>query len=184
MSDTTPAPHAYFEPHQPCHPAALPEEQLLADCQVRRQRRGGPGGQHRNKVETAIVLEHLPTGLRAEASERRSQEQNRSQALFRLRLLLALKVRRQTGPSPSPLWQHRLRQSPAGRLAINPEHPDFPALLAEVLDVLTAEQHDPSTAAQRLQLSSSQLIGLLRKAPAALAQLNQERSRQGRPPLR
>ena len=59
-------------------------EQLLAECDVRASRRSGPGGQHRNKVETAISLHHLPTGVRAEASERRSQAQNQTQALFRL----------------------------------------------------------------------------------------------------
>src|SRR5271157_5354132 len=91
------------------HPAAASAEQLLAECEVRRLRRSGPGGQHRNKVETAISLHHLPTGVHAEASERRSQAQNRSQALFRLRVNLALEVRqsRASESTPSPLWQSR-----------------------------------------------------------------------------
>ena len=59
------------------HPAATRAEQLLAECEVRRLRRSGPGGQHRNKVETAVALRHLPTGVQAEANERRSQAQNR-----------------------------------------------------------------------------------------------------------
>ena len=91
------------------HPAADSPEQLLAHCDVRRLRRSGPGGQHRNKVETAVSLHHLPTGVRAEASERRSQAQNQSVALFRLRVNLALEVRRPCGPDnvPSLLWQSR-----------------------------------------------------------------------------
>ncbi|MFN5707736.1 MAG: peptide chain release factor family protein, partial [Planctomycetota bacterium] len=59
------------------HPASLPEEKLLADCDVVRTRRGGPGGQHRNKVETAVVITHRPSGVSAEANERRSQAENR-----------------------------------------------------------------------------------------------------------
>src|SRR5262249_15351793 len=68
------------------HPAALPVEELLADCDVRRTRRSGPGGQRRNKVETAVTIVHRPTTISAEASERRSQAENCTLALFRLRL--------------------------------------------------------------------------------------------------
>ena len=53
------------------HPAQYPVQRLLAECEINRTRGSGPGGQHRNKVETAIVVVHLPTGLRGEASERR-----------------------------------------------------------------------------------------------------------------
>ena len=67
------------------HPAAVPAVDLLKDCAVERTRRSGPGGQHRNKVETAIVLTHRPTGIQAEASERRSQPENLAVATFRLR---------------------------------------------------------------------------------------------------
>ena len=89
------------------HPAALPPEKILAQCEARRLRRSGPGGQHRNKVETAVALLHKPSGVKAEASERRSQAENRAVALFRLRVNLALEVRRpvETGIAPSSLWQ-------------------------------------------------------------------------------
>ena len=51
------------------HPASLAADVISAQCETRRTRRSGHGGQNRNKVETAIVLVHQPTGLVAEASD-------------------------------------------------------------------------------------------------------------------
>ena len=56
----------------PLHPAAMQPDALSAQCEFRATRRSGPGGQNRNKVETAVILTHRPTGIRAEASERRT----------------------------------------------------------------------------------------------------------------
>ncbi|HTI52416.1 MAG TPA: peptide chain release factor-like protein [Planctomycetaceae bacterium] len=159
------------------HPAALPTETLMADCDLRRTRRSGPGGQHRNKVETAVVITHRPTGITAEGSERRSLEQNRLRALFRLRVNLALGVRSPIQPDhePGPLWQSRCR---GGKVVVNLEHEDFPALLAEALDVVTALQMDIPAAAARLGSTSSQLVKFLQQEPRAIGLVNAVRERQ------
>ena len=75
------------------HPACCNLDLLLKNCQIEQVRRSGPGGQHRNKVETGVVIKHIPTNITGEASERRQQGRNRSMALFRLRVNLALGYR-------------------------------------------------------------------------------------------
>jgi protein subunit release factor B len=80
---------------------ALDDEALLRDCREEFHIAGGPGGQHRNKSATAVRLTHEPTHVTVTATERRSQLQNRSAALERLRerlraLSFVPKVRRPT----------------------------------------------------------------------------------------
>ncbi|KAG0476613.1 hypothetical protein HPP92_013454 [Vanilla planifolia] len=71
----------------------LSDEELMEQCDMDTFKASGPGGQHRNKRESAVRLKHQPTGVTAQASEDRSQHRNRAAALARLRHLLALKVR-------------------------------------------------------------------------------------------
>lgn len=163
------------------HPAALPAAALLGDCSETRTRRGGPGGQHRNKVETAVVLHHRPTGLTAEASERRSQDANRRVALERLRLRLAIEVRTDPRPDRSPLWRSRVR---AARIVVADDHPDLPALLAEALDELAAAGWEPVPAAAALAVTSTQLVRFIKKTPAAWAAWASRRREAGLRPLR
>jgi protein subunit release factor B len=59
-----------------------------ADIRIEFYRSSGPGGQHRNVTDSAVRIRHIPTGIVAQASERRSQSQNRELALERLRIAL------------------------------------------------------------------------------------------------
>ncbi len=181
-------PFALNEPREPTHPAAIDPQQLLMGCRVEDTRASGPGGQHRNKVQTAVNITHLATGVCGWASERRSRSENQSKALFRLRVNLAIEVRGHFDPrhSPSALWRSRTLKSKAavpilgrgrgtGRLSINPSHKDFPSLLAEALDILAAMNFDPRRASMLLGVSPSQLVRFIKDEPHALVWVNAQR---------
>jgi hypothetical protein len=165
------------------HPADLAPEKLLEQCDIRFLRRSGPGGQHRNKVSTAVVLLHRPSGVVAEANESRSQAENRCQALFRLRINLVLIVRSKRDPKnvPSALWRSR---SHGGRIEVSSTHEDFPALLAEALDIVAASDFEPRLAGETLGCTATQLVKLLKKEPKAFSLVNEERQKHGLHPLR
>jgi hypothetical protein len=167
--------------HAVPHPAALPVAALLRECEQTPVRRSGPGGQHRNKASTGVVLVHRPTGVRAEANERRTRTDNLRVATERLRVNLALAVRGPAAEAPSAKWVARVR---GGRFVLSAAHEDFPALLAEALDALAAHDQEVIAAAPWLGTTPTQLVRLLAKEPRALAALNGERAKRGLRALR
>lgn len=168
---------------EPPHPATQELERLMRDCSIDRVRRSGPGGQHRNKVETGVVLIHTPTGVRVEATELRSQAENLQQAQKRLRLALAVQVRTDTSEEyqPSALWRSRCQGE---KIVCSESHADFPALLAEALDLLARYGFDLKAAAETLGCTSSQLLKFVHKEPTAAVLFNAHRQSRGLKPLK
>lgn len=130
---------------------------LLAECRVETYRAGGPGGQHRNKVSSAVRLKHEPTGLVVIAEEERSQHANKARAIKRLRMVIALNVRSAfAGPQdvPEELRQHVGRD---GRLVVATRNPAYPVIAATALDAIAAKGGQLREAAEDLGITTSQL---------------------------
>ena len=87
---------------------------LLSECTVTYFRSSGPGGQHKNKTYTAVRLYHRPTGIVCIGKRSRSQSQNRTDALRRLRervtVLLTPKKKRRPTKTPLHVKQQRLEE--------------------------------------------------------------------------
>lgn len=55
------------------------------DLDIRVTRGTGPGGQHKNKVETCVIVTHIPTGLQEKCQDTRSKLKNLELAKERIR---------------------------------------------------------------------------------------------------
>jgi protein subunit release factor B len=80
-------------------------EALKQEAVIETYKSSGPGGQRKNKTETAVRLRHPPSGITVIATESRSQAQNRTLAFERLRerLLRLNRPRRRRIPTSIPL---------------------------------------------------------------------------------
>lgn len=170
----------------------LSDEQLMSQCEMSTFKSSGPGGQHRNKRETAVRLKHLPTGIIAQASEDRSQHMNRASALTRLRTLLALKVRRPVDLNAYSPPLELLRILPAKSTVKGPEcgsqikanNSKFVEGIQPLLDLIYAVNGSVSDAAKFLGISTGALSRLILSDDNLRMAVNELRASKGMKPLK
>lgn len=156
------------------------DARLLAECDVHFHRTGGPGGQHRNKVSSAVRLHHKPSGAVATASERRSQHENRANAVLRLREAIALYTR---APLPEAIvWPQRVTIA-GGRLRVGERNPGYLHVLALALDALLEFRGVPQDAGKALGVTATSLVRFLADHPKAWGEAQRMRATFNLPPL-
>ena len=159
----------------------LDDATLFAQCEFDRFRASGPGGQKRNRTESAVRLRHRPSGLQSEANESRSQHENRARALRRLRQTIALTLRApvsSTGYVPPAALAAALLKTPS------PRDPSRLVALAELFDVLEASAWRITEAAARLGVSTAAVSRLLAADDDVWRAAAEQRARHRLPPLR
>lgn len=136
------------------------DDQLIAQSDVDRYRASGPGGQHRNKTESAVRLRHKLTGASAIGEDSRSQAENKLHAVRRLRAAIALEVREPlTAPPPSLLAFVQAGTAPLG--AKTRQTGAYWNAIAQLFDLIVANELEIGTTAQQLGITTGALSKLL-----------------------
>ena len=185
----------------------LDDKDLLARCDLHTYKASGPGGQHRNKVSSAVRLRHRQTGVTAQAAESRSQHDNRRVGLRRLRMNLACRCRHPVNLADAAvpavvaecLSGPRAACGPAGKTPPGgKEHADAPLpkylnvgrkdarfwpVAAFLLDVLDAADGRVAPAARAVGISTANLVRFLKTDRHLLGAAQTLRKQHDRKPI-
>ena len=139
------------------------------------------GGQHRNKVASAVRLQHRFSDLTAIATESRLQGENKVRAIKRLREAIALAAR--VSLPQKITWPETVDVS-RGSLRVSEKNPAYNQVIAIVLDALAEHEGRLSDTAKALELTSSSLVRFLKQHPKAWREAGRIRADAGLGPLK
>ena len=163
----------------------MPEQsdaQLLAECEVDTYRGPGPGGQKRNKTDSAVRIRHKPSGLIVVAGESRSQAENRTRALKRMREALALRIRHEVTDATLDAIKGCIDKS--GRLNVGRRDARHLPAAGAMLDLLAAHNGSVGDVAKLLGLTTGNVSKFLTGDEDLLTDANRIRAAFGQRPLR
>ena len=139
---------------------------LLNQCEIHIYKASGPGGQHRNKVSSAIRLHHKATGITATANDSRSQHDNKKRAITRMRMNLAVRLRKpidlENFELPEVMKDYifipkKTASQSSHKLQIGRKDKKFWTIAAVLLDMLAGAQGKLGDVAKTLQISTGNL---------------------------
>lgn len=170
---------------------AASDETLLRQCDIYFCRSTGPGGQHRNKVSSAVRLRHRPTEITAHGDESRSQAENKVMAVKRLRMNIACQLRRPIDRAAElPPHVQECVFVPRGahapgvrRIQIGRKDFRFWHVAAYLLDLLDSFEGRLAEAAAHLGVTTSNLASLLQEDRHLLGAAQIIRKSHGQRPL-
>lgn len=93
-----------------CYELAQYQESMIHEHEIQFQaiRSSGAGGQHVNKVSSAVRAKHIPTGIQVLVSDSRSQHQNKKMAIQRLKEKIVNHNTSQLKESIKSEWENHL----------------------------------------------------------------------------
>jgi len=170
----------------------LDDAALLGQCDVNIFKASGPGGQHRNKVSSAVRLLHRPTGVTAQGCDHRSQHANKRSALKRLRMKIACQVRRPVDvgqPLPevvaSCLFTPKCARADAKkRLQVGKRDKRFWSVGRFLLDMLEARCGRLAEAAGAMEIGTSNFVSVVKQDRHLYAAAQEIRKRHGQGPMK
>ena len=149
----------------------LENDALIKLCDIDFFKATGPGGQKKNKTESAVRLTLKNSAISTTASEDRQQSINRSRALQKMRLAIALEMRQEPQP-----W--------TGQWDMNTKNSSYSLFAACLTDHLHSHNWQVSEAAKSLNLSTGKLIKIIAKNETFWQFLNSARQKNGYKPLK